>query len=1002
MSFIYERVKRMTDEIASRLNRGANVPVEGLEYCETGYKNSNVPAKGLRWIQNAESIPMGLNGKEEHVWMRGKLVIPDELIGKKLSLVDTSITQKGWNRSPQILIYIDGKMEGAFDQHHSTCDIDSSVKEHDLVLYCYVNENAKVYNVSVAIHEELEEINQLYYDITVPLRALEFIDKNSKTYNLVLNTLNEALDIVDFTKDGDEFMQSCFAASAFLKENLYEKYKNDEAACVCIGHSHIDVAWLWTFAQTREKVQRTFSTVVRMMKKYPEYKFMASQAQLYKFCKEDAPELYNEICGLIKEGRWEVEGSTWVEMDTNITGGESLVRQFIYGKRFFNEEFGVETKTLWLPDCFGYSAALPQILKKSGVDYFVTSKLSWNETNEFPYDCFKWKGIDGTAVNAYLLTACDKKRNGFYTSYNADITPSMMAGAYDRFHQKDLSDEVLITFGHGDGGGGPTDQMIETGMRLRNGLPEIPAVKFEFAGQFLKELFDKNEFNKNMPEWNGELYLEFHRGTYTSQAKNKKNNRKSEILYHNAELLSTIAETKLGIGYPTQKLRENWEKILLCQFHDVLPGSSIGPVYKDTDEIYKGIIGDGKGIVESIYAALAKEVKTYGGLLVFNPNAFEASVEIFAEGEWRYVEKIPSLGWAVVTPADKVVPKVGDRKMENDFVRVEFDEYMNISRIYDKVNGREVLKAGRVGCLEAFEDYPREYDAWEITDYYKDKRFDVNNVVSVERYECGEKAGFIVTRTFRDSVIKQTITLDGHTPNITFDNDIDWNNDHVLLKARYPFDLNTTSASYDIQFGYITRPTHTNTSWDKAKFEVCGQKYADVSEHGYGVSIINDCKYGYSAEGSELSITLLKSATSPDPMADKCKHEFTYVLYPHKGDFVDAKTIENAYIVNNPMVCVPVSRQDGKLTDKFSFVSVSGDGVIVETVKKAENGEGYIVRLYDSANTRSTKTLRFGVPVKEVYVCDLLENELEKVETEYDEVKLEVKPFEIVTLKIKC
>jgi len=1003
MNFIYEKIGKFLGEIKSRIY-GETVALSSFEFCECGYKNSNQPPRGQRWLPAGENFSLGNKQGEMHAWIRTKITIPESMLGKSVALVNNSFETEG-NVKPQYLIYIDGKMAGAFDRGHDSIDIDTTVPEHDLLIYLYIQERGWVYDFSMKLRETKEEVKNLYYDIYVPYKILEYSEPDTRMYGIVKDTLNNALNLIDFSAKGSEFSAYAKTASEYLKQNLYEKYAGSDTSVVCIGHTHIDVAWLWTFAQTREKAQRSFSTVVQFMKKYPEYKFMSSQAQLYKFVKEDAPELYQEIKELVKAGRWEVEGAMWVEADCNLPSGESLVRQVMYGKRFFKDEFGVDCKVLWLPDVFGYSAALPQILRKSGVEYFVTSKISWNESNRMPYDFFNWKGIDGTSVKSYFLTAQHKRRGEgtkTYSTYNGDTAPSMIAGTYDRFQQKTLSDEVMLTYGYGDGGGGPNEMMIEQCKRMTGGLPMCPKTKFEFAGKFLEDLNEKTKDRNDIPEWNGELYLEYHRGTYTSQARNKKYNRKSEFLYRNAEMLSVLGELVCSVKYPVNTLAEGWEKILLCQFHDVIPGSSIHQVYEDTNVIYSKIFSEGKSIVNGVREAIEKQVKTYGGLLVYNPNSFEASAEVMAEGEWRYVKNIPALGWAVVPPEDKIIPEVSDRMIENDYLIVEFDKNMEISRIYDKEAGREVLKPGELGNrIEAFEDYPRAYDAWEITEYYKEKKHPVTNVVSCEKYECGEKVGFSITRNFRDSTITQIITLDGHTKNIGFDTKIDWNDEHILLKAAFPFNLNATSATYDVQFGYVERPTHANTSWDAAKFEVCAHKYADMSEYGYGVSLINDCKYGYSAECSNLSLTLLKSATYPDPSADKGHHEFTYTLYPHKGNFVEAKTIENAYICNNPLECTPVSRQDGGLPDKFSLIKLDGEGTFIDAIKKAEDGSGYIVRLYDSVNARKHHTLTFGVPVKEAYLCDLLENELEQLEVKNKNVSVNVNPFEIVTLKVK-
>ncbi|MCQ2436228.1 MAG: alpha-mannosidase [Clostridia bacterium] len=1004
-NFIYDRISRYLSTISDRMFCGLT-PITGLEYCECGYKSGNQPPRGQRWVPLEEHSNLGEYGKEFHFWIKGKIVIPEELRGQRIELYNSSFSDRAFLKTPQMIIYLDNKIAAAFDQFHDSILLDSTKAEQDFLIYLYTADNTKIYDFSLSLRQVDELSRKLYYDVRVPLDILSYSDEDSREYGLILNALNSALNLVDFRDNSDRYRESVKAAIDSLDENLYKKYTDSTGySCVCIGHSHIDVAWLWTFAQTKEKVQRTFANVINLMKRYPEYKFMSSQAQLYKFCKEESPELYAEIKEMVKAGRWEVEGSSWVEPDCNITGGESLIRQMLYGKRFFMNEFGVDCKVFWIPDSFGFTGALPQILSKCGIKYVVTSKLSWNETDKMPYDVFRWKGNDGSEVLTYFITTQDKQKakpQSMHTTYNGNARPGQYQGAWERFQQKTLSDEVLVLYGAGDGGGGPTSENIEYTQRLAGGLPLSPKTKFDFAHNFLDKLADNVSGNPDLPQWRGELYLEYHRGTLTSQAKNKKNNRKAEFLYENAEMISVIGELLCNVKYPKKELRDGWEKILLCQFHDVLPGSSVAQVYADSDKIYDEVFENGHKIVDPLLAAVSGNIKTYGGLFVFNPNSFSASAQVMAEGEWRYVENIPGNGWAVVAPADRIMPNIGDHCIDNEYIYLHFDENMNIDRLYDKRAGRDVLPTGQVANrLIAYEDIPRDYDAWEISNYYKQKSWPIDNVVSVKRYECGEKLGFTVERKFDNSTICQTISIDGHTTNIGFETEIDWKNDHILLKADFPLDINTTRATYDVQFGAIERSTHKNTSWDAAKFEVCGHKFADLSENGYGVSLINDCKYGYSAEGSVLSLTLLKSATSPDRGADKCVHNFTYTLYPHVGDYTDAGTVENAYVLNNPLVCIPLSRQDGNLPDKFSLVKTDGRGTIIETVKKSELGDGYIVRLYDAYNMHAKRTVTFGIPVKAAFICDMLETELKPVEVSGKNVVIDIKPFEIVTLKVK-
>ena len=461
----------------------------------------------------------------------------------------------------------------------------------------------------------------------------------------------------------------------------------------------------------------------------------------------------------------------WVEADCNLISGESFVRQILYGKRFFKSEFGKDNRLLWLPDVFGYNAAMPQILKKSGIDAFVTSKISWNEFDRMPYDNFNWCGIDGTSVFVVFLTACDIARGRFNgTTYTPMLDPSYVKGTYDRYEPKELNSETILTFGHGDGGGGPTDDNMEFYRRMQYGIPGIPSTNIEFAGSYIQRIREKLRNNPELPKWVGELYLEFHRGTYTSVAKNKKNNRKSEILYQNAEAAACAANVLTGFDYDRETLNSGWKKILLNQFHDVLPGSSIKSVYEDSDRHYAEITKKGSGILDRARKEIAENIKTDGGLLVFNPTSFKLSGAVGHEGEFVYVKDIPPKGYKVVTP-EKVTPffEHTGKKIETAFYTVEFAGDYTISRLYDKKNSREVLrKGGRANVIEAFEDYPYCYDNWEISNYYEDTKYEINSVVSTEFFDEGELFGIIVKRKFLDSTFDQKICFYEHDERIDF------------------------------------------------------------------------------------------------------------------------------------------------------------------------------------------------------------------------------------------
>lgn len=977
--------------------------ITGFLYKECEYENLNsLPQVDSSW-KTFEKNDLWGGEKCRHYWFYNKFKTDKETVFK----LRTGMYGEGWGPgNPQFIIFLNGMLVYGMDYFHPDIMIDKNT-EYEMYIYAYTNDSTKKMEFNGYISEINALAEKLYYDIKVPFDVCEYLEIDDKNRINIMDYLKNTVNIIDLRIPGsDEFNESLKKADMYITREFYDKYCTDnEVSVVGIGHSHIDVAWLWTVQQTREKVLRTFSTVVSMMRYYPEYKFMSSQAQLYEFVKEEAPKLYEEIKELVRQGRWEIEGSTWVEPDCNLTGGESMVRQILFGKRFFKSEFDRDCKVLWLPDVFGYSAALPQILKKSGVNKFLTSKISWNEGNTMPHDTFMWQGIDGSEILTYFLTSQDKKRGEKpvrYADYTGKITASQLAGTWERYQDKDISNEVLLTYGYGDGGGGPTVQMLEMGRRLEKGINGCPVFKFDTATSFLDRLSKRTSNISNMPKWVGELYLEYHRGTYTSMAKNKRNNRKSEFIYHNAELLSSMGNVLCGEKYPQEQINEGWKKILLNQFHDIIPGSSIKEVYEVSDKEYSNLMKNGEEIIESKYTSIENNISSNDGLLVFNNTPFKQSGTVFVDGKAVFVEDIPANGYKVTNPVEsKNKIKLSKYTMENAFFKVRFKDG-DIVSIYDKKNCREVIKKGeRANELLAFEDFPKDWDAWEITNYYTEKMWRVNVVTGFEQIDYGEKAGFKIIKKFLNSEIVQEICLYKNTPKIDFDTYINWKEAHILLKAAFPIDVCCDKATYDIQFGNVERPTHKNTSWDEAKFEVCAHKFADVSEDGYGVSLMNDCKYGYDVSGSTMRLTMLKSATYPNPDADKCEHRFTYSLYPHKGDFRSANTYAYAYELNNPLVARKIDAGTGNLSSEYSFIDTDCENIIIETVKKAEDSNDFIIRMFDCCKRRSTPKISFGFDVKRVALCDMMENEEKELTITDNTVTVEVKPFEIVTISVQ-
>ena len=777
------------------------------------------------------------------------------------------------------------------------------------------------------------------------------------------------------------------------------------------------------------------------MKEYPEYVFMSSQPQLYKYVKKNAPDVYEQIKERVKEGRWEPDGGMFVEADCNIASGEALVRQFVHGQRFFKEEFGVDNEILWLPDVFGYSAALPQILQKCGIPYFMTTKISWNEFNKMPYDTFEWEGIDGSRVLTHFVPTRDYNKAAVeggtetehFTTYNGYINPSQMKGAWARYSQKYLNEEVLCSFGFGDGGGGPTKDMLENQRRLAKGLPGKPRTKMSTAKEFFHVLDKHVTDKKYLPTWVGELYLEYHRGTYTSMARNKKFNRKAEFAYQNEEMYAMLDAQTAGGAYPEKELHEGWEVILRNQFHDILPGSSIKEVYDDSKAEYEGIFAENKALTDATLAHIAAGVKApKHSLVVYNPNSAAAydlvtftvpegmgepavydgetklAVQKTADGTYVFfAADVPGKGYktyivkeeaADTTPSMEVSTEV----MENEYFKVEYNEKGQFAKIYDKKADRDILKPGKAGnVIVSYEDRPHNYDAWDVNNYYTEKSWDIDQVSAMEVVENGPvRACVKVERKYLDSTITQFIYLYHDIPRIDIKNVIDWKEHQIFVKDYFPIDVHTNEATFDIQYGNVKRDTHDNTSWDFAKFEVCHHKWMDVSEDGYGVSMLNDCKYGVGVRNGVIGMSMLKSAIHPNPEADKELHEFTYSIYPHQGGWREAGTVKQAYQINNPLTYSWKENEGGTLAPEYSLVSSDKDNAVIEVVKKAEDSDAVIVRLYECYNRRTPVTLIFGKELTSVVECNMMEEGADPVEFTGNQATFEMKPYEIKTLKV--
>jgi len=944
---------------------------------------------------------------------------------------------------PEALAYLDGAAYASADRYHHEIHLPAQFlddKPHALALHGWTGHDDWPANLDARTKLFMRECSVVEIDrateafirlARTTLQATEQLDEGAPERARLLNVLDDVFTILD-TRDPigrDAFYDSVPRALDALKQGVAEAGSPIDVDIVGIGHAHIDVAWLWTLAQTRRKCGRSFSNVLRMMDDYPDYVFSQSQPQLYKYTEEDYPEIFDGIKRRVQDGRWEVMGGTWVEPDCNTTGAESLARQFLLGRQYFRDKFGeAETPVMWLPDTFGFAGSLPQLIRQSGLNWFVTSKISWNQYNRLPYQLFWWQGIDGTRVLTHFMTTPHEIGHLPHgTTYNGMMTPEEVLGTWRNFDQKETHSELITAYGHGDGGGGPTREMLDNAALMAD-MPGCPRVR---PGT-VREFFERVEAEaQDLPVWNGEFYLELHRGTLTSQARTKRNNRKSEFLLHDAEFLAAMAAQFADHAYPHEAFNAAWELVCLNQFHDILPGSSITEVYEDADKDYARIRSLAEDARDAALDALSELLPANAVALAANPTSFGGNRLAFLPGtpvngltDLRASEALatqqvdggtlvalsdlPSYGLIGLGQGETTAPEatvsieetgVGF-VIENPLMRTELDRAGNLTSIRDKQADREVLAPGETGNqLLVFEDRPMTWDAWDIDIFYEDREETVDGVEAIEIVERGPlRASLAVHRRFRDSRITQHIRVYHDSKRIDFDTAIDWHESHFLLKAAFPVDILSPSATFDIQWGNVTRPTHRNTSMDWARFETAAQKWADLSEGSYGVALLNDCKYGYDVRDNVLRLTLLKSATMPDPVADQGEHRMLYSLLPHSGNWRNGVP-EAAYALNDPVIMRPVSDAAGSQS-AAGLVTADSPNAIIETVKCAEDGNGMIVRLYEGEGSRGPVRLNLGFEPAAAYRCNLLESNETELTVDGSLVALTLKPYEIVTLRL--
>lgn len=848
------------------------------------------------------------------------------------------------------------------------------------------------------------EVWHLWLDARLLNNQMKALPEKSVRRARLLRALMRAADLFQGTADGTA------AARQVLAVELAKKSSASDLTAHAVGHAHIDTGWLWPVAETVRKCGRSFAAQIDLIERYPGYVFGASQAQHYAFVKEHYPALYEKIRTQVHRGRWELQGGMWVEADCNLISGESMVRQILHGVRFFEKEFGVTVRNLWLPDVFGYSAAMPQILKKSGLDYMITQKISWNQFNRFPWHSFVWRGIDGSEIIVHFPPE---------DTYNSEFWPSGMRHAQENFAERDRLDEFLVLFGIGDGGGGATEEIIETGLRQAD-LEGGPRVHFGAAQEMLDRLGAKKPL---LERWTGELYLELHRGTLTTQAKTKFMNRWCEHKLREVEMLYTLLP---AADYPAAEMDGLWKTVLRNQFHDILPGSSIRRVYETTQREHA-----------EVQAALTA-LTVRAGERLFPPDPESLTLVNTLSTPFTRPSPLPA-AWAghelhdgsgeavpvqmreghsvaliEVAPLSAVVLKRGARRadsvaplpeatslqgvvLENDLIRYELAGDGTLARIFDKEAGREVMRPGQSGNrLSLYEDRPANWDAWDVDLYYENQLLQQAELTGWRWLGNGPVAQMLLLQ-FRigASTIDQRLCLAGNTKRLDFVTRIGWHERHRMLRVAFDADVTAAEASYEIQYGTVRRPTHRNTSWDRARFETVGHRFVDLSEPTHGVALLNNGKYGHKIFDRTIDLNLLRAPTSPDPEADRGDHEIIFSLLPHLGALEASAVYAEAAQLNQPLAAFP-----GRAGVVTFPCRLSDDAAILSVLKKAEGEEAWIVRLYEPRGRRATTRLILADPGRRVQNADLLERPLGELPVRDGAVALEFDPFEIKTLML--
>ncbi len=1008
-------IDRVLESLAARVfaPTGHHVPLR-FRAARPEQRDEAVEQAGEGWTPVDRGLVWG--EPDGYYWFAGTVSIPRGLEGRRLFVrVHAAFGSVMGRSDPQCLVRINGRIAQGVDGNHREVLLTegATAGEHfEILIEAGTIEDRRQLGFACELVVHDRQAEKVYYDLRVPGEVARLLQPDDPRRHFILGRIEKALSLIDLRPGDAARFSASLDAAVSVADEIYAAA--DAAAMptiVATGHTHIDVAWLWRVRETRQKMARSMATALALMDEYPDYRFMYNQCVLLDYLQADYPELFARIGARVAAGQFEIEGALWLEPDVNVTGGEALVRHILHGVRYHQHTYGVRPRIVWLPDTFGYSAALPQLMEKSGLDAFVTHKLSWNDTNRMPFETFHWQGIDGTSVAAYFLTTQPYDSRSIGTTYCPNLKPTHVMGAWRRHGQQAINDELFLVYGHGDGGGGPTREMLENVRRMERGIPGCPKIRHEPMRPYFERLLAKMRAAPDRyPTWVGELYLEFHRGTLTSVARNKRNNRLAEQALREIETLASLALHAGVEAYPADELWDLWQIVLLNQFHDILPGSSIGAVFDDSDADYARFFAEAavlrdrlaSGLVagEAVFNGLGR---SRGGLVSLPTQRPDAQRAVRADGsvEWVLpVARVPALGFAPLAPATSQGPlSSSPRHLENELLRVTFDAAGRVASLFDKRRGREVLKPGGVGNrLVAYRDLPAQYDAWDIDRSFEDQYWEIDDLVSADVVETGPyRTAIRFEWRYESSRIVQVVSLEAGADRVEFDSFVDWHEHNTLLKAGFPLAINADAVRAEIQFGHVRRATHSNTSWDEARYECSMQRWVEASEPDFGVAFLNDCKYGYDARGTDVRLTLLRSPTYPWPEADQGEHRFRYAAMVHHG-FANSDVPAVAEAFNSPLRLLSGSAapQAGALAE------LVGRGVTIESVKKAEDGDALILRLWETHGRRADAELRLPPGTTGVAVVDLLEQEAAaELPLDGEAVRLAFMPFEIKSLKLQ-